>query len=186
VNIDLYGWDADQSVGVVQVRHAFRRYRDGFLNIRKTYVLCGYNENGEPFRHPVGSHAVRAACNKEGCTPESVVRASQRWMWGVTDKQLDDARRQGDVLIVPHRGDPTVGEHRPLGSTVTIAGTHVVEAEAIVRVRGKPWVFAKRPVLRHLKGQHRDANAPMSDGQWFTVRAAYEADAWDFSARLGD
>ena len=96
LNISLYAWDADQSVGVVQVRHAFRLYKNSeFLNVHKTYVLCGFNENGEPFRHPVSAHTVRAACKK---SVEAGVIAAQQWMWRVTAKQLEASRRQGDIL----------------------------------------------------------------------------------------
>ena len=186
VNIALYAWDADQSVGVVQVRHAFKRYANSeFMNVRKTYVLCGFNESGEPFRHPISAHTIRAAIRKSDALEAGVI-AAQKWMWGVTDKQLAESRRQGDVLIVPHRGNPTSGDGQSLGTTLILAGTHIVEAEEIIRIPGKNWVFAKKPVLRHAKGQHRNTSAPMSDGQWFTVRAAYEADAWDFSVRMGD
>ena len=184
LNISLYAWDADQSVGVVQVRHAFRLYKNSeFLNVHKTYVLCGFNENGEPFRHPVSAHTVRAACKK---SVEAGVIAAQKWMWRVTDKQLEASRRQGDILIVPHRGNPTNGEFENVGQTMILSGTHFVEAEEIVKIPGKPWIFAKKPVLKHLKHQHRDTQAPLADGQWFTVRTALEAEAWDFSERRGD
>src|SRR4051812_14429036 len=41
VNWALYGYDAGQAVAIVQCRQAVRRYRNGFLNLRKTYNLVG-------------------------------------------------------------------------------------------------------------------------------------------------
>lgn len=183
LNVDLYGWDPDEEVGVVQVRQAFRRYRDGFLNIRKTYVLCGYNEIGTAFRHPVSAHAVRGAVNA-GADPVQTVRASQRWMWGVTSKQLEAVRRQGDILIVPERGTPR-GELTEQGTEARLAGTHIVRSERIVTTTNGR-LYALRPTLIHTKNQHRDARAPMADNSWYSVRVAHEAEAWDFSARFGD
>ncbi|MBS1054747.1 hypothetical protein [Gluconobacter kondonii] len=180
VNIALYAWDADQSVGVVQVRHTFKDYENSeFMTVHKTYVLCGFNENGEPFRHPVSPHTVRAAIRKSDALEAGVI-AAQKWMWGVTDKQLEASRRQGDVLIVPHRGNPKKGDFQSMGTTLILAKTHIIEAEEIIKIPGKPWVFAKKPVLRHTKREHRNTTAPMSDGQWFTVRAADVASNWDF------
>jgi hypothetical protein len=187
LNLDLYGWDPEDRVGVVQVRMASRRYRNGFLNVRKDYVLCGFNENGTPFRHPVSAQRIRGAINA-GAGPMEVIRAAQRWMWGCTEKQLAESfyRRQGDVLMVAERGQPK-GELIERGTEATLAETHVVRAERLVRIKGKPHLWALRPVLSHTKGEHRDVRHPLTDTDgWFTVRVADTAPAWDYSQRLGD
>jgi hypothetical protein len=186
LNLDLYGWDAEEGVAVVQVRMAFRRREGYFLSVRKDYVLCGHNENGTPFRHPVSAQAVRRAINLGAC-PVATVRAAQKWMFGCTPGQLAEGRRQGDILIVAERGAPR-GLLVELGTTATLAGTHVVEAERLVRIHGKPHLYALRPVLRHTKMEHRVTRAPfLAEGQgWFSVRVAATAPAWDYSVRMGD
>ncbi|MBS1038081.1 hypothetical protein [Gluconobacter cerinus] len=187
INLDLYGWDADQSVAVIQVRHAFRQHKKWFMQVRKTYVLCGFNENGEAFRHPVSASVIHGAIRR-GCTPEQVVEAVQCWMWKVKPDVLALSRRQGDVLIVPERSaNPLKNkEYKVLGNSVTVAGTHEIDADEIVRIDGKPFIYAKNPILRHKKGQHKDTKAPMSDSKWFTIRVADEEASWNFSQRLGD
>lgn len=78
VNVDLYGYDPLQDVAVVQARHAFRQYRNGYLSIRKTYFLCGFNEITEaPFRHPISAAAIHAAI-RCGADAAGVVRAVNR------------------------------------------------------------------------------------------------------------
>lgn len=184
LNLDLYGYDPEERVAVIQVRMAFRRRAKHFMSVRKDYVLCGFNENGTPFRHPISAQAIRGAINA-GAGPVETVRAAQRWMWGVTGKQLEEGRRQGDVLIVPERGEPK-GEIFERGTEATLADTHIVVSERLVRVEGKRHLYAVKPVLQHIKGEHADTRAPMSDGKWFTVRVAETAPAWDYSVRLGD
>lgn len=182
VNHDLYGWDDEDQVGVVQVRMAFRRYKQGFLSTRKEYVLCGFNENGEPFRHPVGSAAIHGAI-KAGGSPVDVVRAAQRWMWQVTAKQLDNSYRQGDVLIVPERKLPA-GATVEEGAEARLADTHRVLSDRIATLDGR--LYAVLPQVVHTKGQHRPVQATFLRGEWFSVRVARESPAWDFSARMGD
>ena len=181
LNLDLYGYDEVQDVAVIQVRHAFRRYRNGFMNVRKDYVLVGFNEiTGAAFRHPVSAQSVRAAVRTGSASAKSAVRGAQRWMWGVTDKQLDAGIRQGDVLLVKERGKPK-GELLE-GNEATVAGSHLVRARSFIR--GHRHLFALDPAVHHIKGQH-DAIYADSDG-WYSVRVADETTPWDWSVRLGD
>ncbi len=107
LNLDLYGYDPVDGVAIIQIRHFFRRYRNGYANLHKDYVLVGRNEEtGALFRHPVSAHAIHAAIRKDETDPVAPIRAAQRWMWGVSDKQLSSGIRQGDILIVPARGRP--------------------------------------------------------------------------------
>ena len=177
---DLYGWCPDEHVAVVQVRLASRRYANGFLTTRKDYVLCGYTEDGNPFRHPVSSAAVRGAVRR-GADPAGVVRAAQMWMWGVTEKQLAVSVRQGDVLLVPHRGEPRGENLVERGTEARLAGTHVVRSERILSGGGR--LYAYKPRVSHTKAQHADEWISIG---WATVRVAQESPAWDYSVRLGD
>lgn len=176
INHDLYAYDATERVAVVQVRHAFRQRRNGFLNVRKSYFLCGHNEiTKSPFAHPVSAHALRAAVNKWGENQSAVVRAVQAWMWDVTQRELSLSTRQGDVLLVPVRGEPA-GEE--LGHEARL-DSHIIEA---AQVRRNGALYARDLTIRHEKGQHRTV---VADG-WHRVVMAREAATWNFAQRLGD
>ena len=188
LNLDLYGWDRAQEVAVIQIRHAFRRYRNGYLNVHKDYVLVGVNEGtGAQFRHPVSAHAVRAAIRKAPENPGSAVHGAQRWMWGVTERQLACSlaagQRQGDILLVRERApsEEDIAEEMP--GELTIADSHVVRARRIVRVRGGR-ILAENPTLWHAKNQHAAVFADREG--WYSVRAAESASTWRWGVRLGD
>lgn len=183
LNLDLYGYDVEQDVAIIQIRHFFRRYRNGYANIHKDYVLVGRNEiTNELFRHPVSAHAVHAGIRKDDMDPVAAVRAAQRWMWGVSDEQLARGIRQGDILIVPARGKPAHAEMIE-ADTVLVGETHEVHASAFCRDR-KGVVFAYGPTVRHTKGQHLTA---YGDGDfWHSIRVADTAKAWEWGVRLGD
>jgi len=176
LNHDLYGYDPIQGVAVIQSRNAFRARENDFMNTHKTYFLCGYNENtNKPFRHPISAAAVRGAI-RSGADSVGVVKAAQCWMWGVTEKQLEASVRQGDLLLVPERGEPH-GDY--MGQIMTLARSHEVHASAI-RKNGR--IYARNPQLIHVKGQH----APVEIHGWASVRVARDVTAWDFAARIGD
>lgn len=182
INFSLYGHDPDQGVAVVQIRHAHRTTRAGYLNLHRSYVLCGQNElTGAPFRHPVSAHTVRAAV-RAGADAKGVVAAAQQWMWMVTPAQLAAGIRQGDVLLVPQRRGPREIV-QDLGSAAVVGGSHKVRALRIV-VDAKNRVWADSPSMYHEKGQHDPIFADR-DG-WHTVRVAREVTAWSFAERLGD
>lgn len=187
LNLDLYGYELSQDVAVVQIRHAFRRYRNGFLNLRKDYVLVGRNENGNLFRHPVEAAAVRHAICKAPEDPGAAVRGAQRWMWNVTDRQLTASMaagmRQGDVLLVRERRPAAKDVVAERGTTVVIGGSHVIRAQRIVELRnGRVLAFA--PSIWHSKGQHAPTFADHEG--WYSVRAANAAPTWEWGVRLGD
>lgn len=187
LNLDLYGYDLAQDVAVVQIRHAFRRYRNGYLNLRKDYVLVGRNENGNAFRHPVEAAAIRAAIRKAPEDPGAAVRGAQRWMWGVTDRQLTASlaagMRQGDVLLVRERCPAAKDVVAERGTTVVIGESHVIRAQRTVELRnGRILAFA--PSLWHSKNQHAPTFADHEG--WYSVRAANAAPTWEWGVRLGD
>lgn len=178
LNHDLYGYDPAQGVAVVQARQAFREHKNDYLSTHKTYFLVGRNEiTGEYFRHPVSAHAVRAAIRKDP-DPSAVVRSVQRWMWEVTEAQLAQSVRQGDLLLVPEKRVPDWTESK-LYHRLTVAESHEIRAEEI-RLNGR--CYALNPTVVHTKGQH----APVAVQGWVSIRVARAAQAWDFAARIGD
>lgn len=183
INHDLYGYDPERQLAVVQVRHAFRARRNGYLNVRKGYYLVGYTETGAPFRHPVSGHAIQAAARNDGNDPAEVVRAAERWIFQVTSRQYRHAVRQGDVLMFRARGTPgDTAEH--VGSRCTVMGTHEIRATEIRQdARGELWAWD--PAVYHLEHDHAPVYADTVD-HWYVIRPGREQDAWDFAQRLGD
>ena len=178
LNVDLYGYDAEQNVAVVQVREFSRAYKRGYPDIRKTYAVVGFGEHGEAFRHPVSAAAVRAAIRKDSGAA-SAVHGAQRWMWGCTEKQRVSGVRQGDLLMVRERGVPAP-EHMIEGRIATVAGSHVVRAYGLAMVDGVLWALS--PSLYHAKNQH--APAYVAEEGWYSVRVGQEAAAWSFAERV--
>lgn len=175
LNHDLYAYDPSQGVAVIQARQAIGSKWG--MSSRKTYFLVGMNEiTHEYFRHPVGAHAVRAAVKKRGEDGAAVIADIQKWMWEVTDRQLKNSVRQGDVLLVPEP-EPKKAERK--GSRFVVGESHEISADEI-RLNGR--VYALNPTLIHTKGQHR----PAAMRGWCSIRIAREADAWDFAERIGD
>lgn len=177
LNHDLYGYDPSQGVAVIQARQYFKRAASHFGATHKTYFLVGRNEiTGQFFRHPVGSHAIRAAI-KVNPDPAAVVKAAQRWMWEVTEKQLAGSVRQGDILLVPEKA-PKIAKAG--GMSITVGESHKILADEI-RLNGR--CYALNPRMIHTKNQH----APVElMGGWYSIRVGREADAWNFAARIGD
>lgn len=181
VNVDLYGYDPEQGVAIIQARHFFKRAARHFGNVRKTYFLCGQNENGNWFRHPVSAHTVRYAAKKDASrTGSDTVKAAQKWIWQVTDRQLTSSIRHGDVLFVPQK--PIKNATNSLGTTVTIADSHKILADQLLRHPKRPWVYALNPAVFHSKGQHD----PLELEGWYCIRQGRDAKAWNFAERLGD
>jgi hypothetical protein len=182
VNHDLYGYDAARDLAVFQVRHFFRRYRNGFANVHKAYFLVGYTETGSPFRHPVSAHTIRAAIRR-GSDAAEVVRVAERWIFGVTPNQYARSVRQGDVLMFPARGRPP-SDAKPVGRRLLLLDSHELRAHEIAQdAKGEIWAYD--PAIYHLKEQHVPLYAPDVDG-WWIVRPGREGASYDFAERLGD
>jgi hypothetical protein len=174
LNHDLYAYDPQQGIAIVQARMFYRRAAGHYGATRKTYFLVGQNEiTRQYFRHPVSSHAVRAAINGGKNPIESI----QRWLWEVTPNQLQAAIRQGDILLVPETRPPAID---PIDTpALIIGGSHQITADEI-RQNGR--IYALNPSVIHTKNQH----APVAAPGWHSIRQAREAAAWNFAQRIGD
>lgn len=174
---DLYAYDPDQGVAIIQARQFSRRRSHYFARVRKTYFLTGRNEiTHEAFRHPVSAQVVRRAVRDFGDDQHAIIRAIQSWMWKIPVHRLETASRQGDVLLVPVRR----GRGQLVGTTLTLAESHVITAKEIRLDHGR--CFALDPTVIHVKGQH----APEAILGWTDIRVAREAKAWNFAERIGD
>jgi len=188
LSFDLYGYDREQDIAVIQIRHSFRRYKNGYLTIHKDYVLVGRNEiSGQFFRHPVSAAAVRAGIRKNPDDFAAAVLAAQCWMWGVTKKQLtaslEGGMRQGDILLVKERMPQADAIALDRGITTIIANSHEVRAQRIVELTGGR-ILAEGPSLWHIKLQHAPTFA--DDEGWYSIRVAGHAATWQWGGRLGD
>lgn len=181
INTDLYGFCPAEQVAVVQVRYVERLYKNGFANVHKNYFLVGRGEiTGAPFSHCVSAQAVRSAVRR-GADAAGVVRAVQRWMFQLSEKQLSRAVRQGDVVMTPCRAPAGLpGKQKK----VLIGGSHELRAAEIVEVDQGFEYLARDPSLHHLKRQHDPLYAP-ADG-WYLVRQARSERPFEPGHAFGD
>ena len=151
-------------------------------------MLVGRNEvTGMLFRHPVAPQGIHAAIRKNPHDPAIGVKAAQRWMWGVTEKQLKLSlqlgMRQGDVLLVRETAPKVEAIANENGVTAVVGGSHEIHSQRIVTLtNGKVLAFA--PSLWHSKDQHAPTFA--NEDGWYSVRVAEEANTWEWGKRLGD
>lgn len=178
INCDLYGYEADQGLAVVQVREA--QFRPGrFTQVRKDYYLIGTTEAGGFFAHPIESPA---RSKKALETPESCVRYVLARIWNCREQDLGEIERQGDVAFVPVTRVPATAAPIVTGEAVVIRDTH--------RLTGDLWrdadgtLYARRGArLVHTKRQHAPVKAKAGV---YRVQAGVRAATWGFTAPHGD
>ena len=188
VNVSIYGIDIanGQPLGVVQVRQ-YRRTRyqarhDMGGSVRKNYFLVGRNEGtGLPFAHAIGSRVVHAAVARDP-SPESPVTAARAWIFSVPLNKLPQVLRHGDVAAVPvralPRGERHVVANTPAGTQVIDA--HVLQADELLEIGGN--LYARNPLLQHLKGQHADVGGT----GWHRIQVGLRAATWRFARPTAD
>ena len=168
VNISLYGIDRvdGQPLGVVQVRQWHKRRSWQYAQVRKNYFLVGRNEGtGLPFAHSIESRVVHAAVARDP-SPESPVTAARAWIFDVSADKLPYVLRHGDVAAIPVRALPR-GERRVIAEAsagTRVIDSHVLQAEEIVDIGGN--LYARNPLLQHLRGQHAD----VSGAGWYRIQ----------------
>jgi hypothetical protein len=184
VNVSLYGIDLvdGQPLGVVQVRQWSKRRSWQYASVRKNYFLVGRNEGtGLPFAHPIESRVVHAAIARDP-SPESAVTAARAWIFAVPAGKLPLVLRHGDVAAVPVRALPP-GERRVISDApagTRIIDSHVLQANEIVKIGGT--LYARDPLLQHLRGQHAD----VSGTGWHRIQVGLRASHWHFARPTAD
>jgi len=177
VNVDLFGYDEEQNLVVVQVRQAIfhpRRYTE----VRKNYLLIGRNEDtGAVFAHPVDSPARSKPAL---VTPQATVAWILSRVWDCLIEDLPEIRRQGDVAFVPVRSIPPEAVEVP--GPVVVRGTHKITGDKIYQAGGTYYV-AQRGHATHTKRQH--APVTVRNGL-YRVQTGNRARLWDFSVQRGD
>ena len=173
INSDLYGWGEVQNdrLAVVQVREAtISKYG---TSVRKSYLLLGRGENGQPFAHGVESPR-RSKTAME--SPESTVRwALSAHVWHCDPDDLNHIVRQGDVALVPTRSVPATAQ--PVdGDTVAVRGSHKLHGQFSRDRDGT--LYARGEVqFEHTPGQHAPVHSKR--GLW-RVQEGERADLWSF------
>jgi hypothetical protein len=176
VNTDVYGYDADQDLAVVQVRQS--RLTKYGRETRKDYHLLGHLESGAVFAHPVVSprRSTRAAES-----PVATVRYCLTKVWRCEEDDLDDIVRQGDVALIPEIGLPEGAE--TLDETeIIIAGSHRLRAASLHR-RGDDIYARGRMSMVHLGREHTTVRV---SGGTRRISVGYRAPTWGFSAPTVD
>lgn len=172
VNVCATARDDERRLALLQVRESiFRPSR--YTRVRKSYFLVGRNENGSAFAHPVD-------CTSRARVPQVLAR-----LWGVSARELPDveARRQGDVALVPVRALPDLPE---VEGSITVAGSHVVSGTLRIDWRDyrEPIVYVRRDgSVVHSKGQHPTVRVR---GGWYRVAVAPRAAHWGFASPTAD
>lgn len=173
INADLYGWAEVQGdrLAVVQVREAtISKYG---TSVRKSYLLLGRGENGQPFAHTVESPRRSATAMQ---SPESTVRwALSAHVWHCDPADLDHIVRQGDIALVPTRRVPATAQ--PVdGDTVTVRNSHKLHGQFSRDQDGT--LYARGEVqFDHTPGQHAPVHSKR--GLW-RVQEGERADYWAF------
>lgn len=185
INWDCYGYTEfmGQQLCVIQLRRAYKRKSSHFLSIRKDYYLCGHNENGNPFAHPIDTPARSRTAM---ATVEGPVLKALAEIWRCDADDLADIRRNGDVAFVPASSREIPSDCYPI-QAIGIAGSHVVEARKKGRLYFSPSqksIWGKGNLaISHAKGQHPAAIT--EQGCW-RVRIARRAEHWGFTAPTAD
>lgn len=157
-----------QRLAVVQVREAtFHPKR--FTRVRKDYYLCGRNETGTPFAHPIDA------------TARDTVRKVLSRVWRCDIRDLDDIERNGDVAFVPVRKVPDL-EPVEGAEPIVLAGSHRLTGKVYRSPKGTLYV-RKSGRLEHAKGQHPTVR--VREGLW-RVQVATRAEGWGFSRPTAD
>lgn len=177
INTDIYGIDYENRLFVVQVRQYRKMYKNGFANVRKNYFLIGYNENGNPFAHPLQAQTIHAAIKKDPSI-KSPVRAAQAWIWGIKKEKLKEILRNGDVALIPV--DKTFKKGvEDIKGPLRVVDSHFIYTTKIYKNGA---LYAYNPTIRHMKGQH-----PTQKGKgWFKIMIGNRAGFHNFARPTKD
>lgn len=176
VNVDVMDYDAEQSLFVMQVRQS--RFRPGrFTKVRKDYFLCGRNENGNAFAHPVDVIATNARVEVALCR-----------IWGTTPIVLPHIVRQGDVAVIPERG-LTFRDVEQLPAIPFVidseTASHIFTPGALY-ARGNQFYLAESVQIRHEKNQHPFVSAKLNPSKLYRVQVGARARTWGFASTTAD
>lgn len=176
VNVEVMDYDTKHGLFVLCVRKSdFRPGR--FTRTRKDYFLCGRNENGNAFAHPVEVIATNAN-----------VRTALCRIWQTTPSVLDKIVRHGDVALIPERS-VTYSDVEPFdfAGEFAVGDTHIVRAERVYLHKTDATVYVNGAVqMRHEKHQHPDIATTLPLSKLYRVQLGIRAQTWGFARPTAD
>lgn len=175
VNVDVYSYDEEQRLAVVQVRQCVF-HPDRYNRVRKNYYLIGWNENRNPFAHPIDSPA---RSRKAMETIDGGVRRALCTIWECDDDDLKWIVRNGDVAFVP---DHLPVDAAPVDETPVIREHHVLKAKILFK-SGRTYFVKGNATISHTKRQH--PTAKVKHGVHRVAVGRHFAE-WNFSAATID
>lgn len=185
-SLDVYGYDSDRDLVVVQLRRASRRREGWWQRVQKIYALIG-QDDGQLFSHPLTA-SPRRIPQLDDMRPEDVVRWAESRIFGVSPKKLDGVIRQGDIALIPTRTIPAAAE--PIApdadgvTRATIRGSHEILVDGALMHTDDGVLYADGVVeVDHVPGQHA---AIAAEGR-FRIKAGERGEsAWWADMELGD
>ena len=176
VNVAVMDSDVERGLFVMQVRKCEFHPRK-FNRVRKDYFLCGRNENGNAFAHPVEVRSTNANVTTALCR-----------IWDVTPSVLPRIIRHGDVAVIPERG-LTFKDLELLPAMEFIAdskhSSHIFIPGALY-ARGDQFYVAGSVDIRHAKGQHPPVSVKLAPDTLYRVQVGHRASTWGFARPTAD
>ena len=177
INVDLFGYDTEQGLAVIQVREAVFHPRR-HTRVRKDYYLIGRTETGATFAHPVESPARSSKALE---SPKACVFYVLAKIWNCRPQDVAEIERQGDVAFVPVYKVPSTATLLN-GEAVTIRETHKLTGDIWRDMDGT--LYCRRGArLVHTKRQHAPIRAKAGV---YRVQPGIRAETWGFTAPHGD
>lgn len=181
LSVDLYGYDEQKGLAVIQVRLTIVHRRKRYANVWKNWFLIGRNEDGTAFAHSIPSpRRAKAALE----TPESTVEWALCKIWDVKPEILGQIIRQGDLAFVPVKRLPNRSSVLPDTTTLLLRNSHTLHAPEILKSPDDKYFVRKGATLVHEPGQHETIS--VEPGRLYRVAIGYREPHWDFAAETAD
>lgn len=98
-NIEVYGYDTDRDLAVIQIRRSWKKKTSWFPSVSKAYALIG-SDDGQIFSHPLAASPCRNH-HLSTLSPADVVQWAESKIFGVSLSELATMVRQGDIALIP-------------------------------------------------------------------------------------
>jgi len=176
INTDLFGYDQDKVLIVLQVREC--HFRPGRFNqVRKDYYLIGRNENGNVFAHPCESPARSKWALS---SPENTVEFILCKIWECKPDELALIKRQGDIALIP---SPLPAGSIETENEIVLRQTHKIIGKIMRAPNG--CLFCEQAKVIHTKGQHTPIKKTRK-GNWYRIQSGIRSETWGFSRPTAD
>lgn len=182
-NLDVFGFDVDRQLAVIQLRRAYKKKEGYFTQVEKSYALVGIDD-GQLFSHPLQASPARNP-NLRSHTAEDTVRWAEGKIFGVPVSRLHTLVRQGDIAFVPCRAIPAVAKENLVDvMDLVIRGSHSIKVDGLLyKDPDEQFFFDGVAELVHTKGQHK---AVQVEGRYKIVAGKKGRSAWWADSELGD